>query len=66
MNIFSNKTVLGAIIGVVLAFALIFGGWLGFFATLLLGTIGGVSGAQLDGRIDVAALISATSGRGRG
>lgn len=66
MNIFSNKTALGAIIGVVLAFALIFGGWLGFFITLLLGGIGGLIGAQLDGRIDVAAILSATSGRGRG
>ena len=35
MNIFSNKTVLGAVIGVVLAFALIFGGWIGFFFTLV-------------------------------
>ena len=35
MNIFSNKTVLGAVIGIVLAFALIFGGWLGFFLSLI-------------------------------
>ena len=39
MNIFSNKTVLGALIGVVLAFALILGGWLGFFFTALFGAI---------------------------
>lgn len=65
MNIFSNKTVLGATIGVVLAFALIFGGWLGFFFTLLFGAIGGVVGAQLEGRIDLADLVSTTSGRGR-
>lgn len=66
MNNFSNKTVLGAVVGVVLAFALIFGGWLGFFFTLLLGAIGGVVGAHLDGRIDLADLVSTTSGRGRG
>ena len=66
MNIFSNKTVLGALIGVVLTFALILGGWLGFFFTALFGAIGGVVGAQLEGRIDLAELVSTTSGRDRG
>lgn len=66
MNLFSNKTLLGAAIGIVLAFALILGGWIGFFFMLLFGAIGGLIGAQLDGRIDLADLVSTTSGRGRG
>ncbi|GAB3072892.1 hypothetical protein [Corynebacterium aquatimens] len=60
-----SKTTMGAAIGVVLAIMLIFGGWLGFFVTIVFGAIGGVVGAQLDHKIDLAELVSRTSGRGR-
>ncbi|SDS51340.1 hypothetical protein [Corynebacterium timonense] len=65
MNVFSNKMALGIICGVVVAFFVTFGGWLGLMWLILFTAIGGLVGAQLDGKLDLASIISATSGRGR-
>ncbi|STC69613.1 MULTISPECIES: DUF2273 domain-containing protein [Corynebacterium] len=65
MKNFENKTLLGIVIGVVLAFSVIIGGWSGPLWVLLFGAIGGVVGAQLDGKLDVAEMISTLSGKGR-
>ncbi|MBA4505127.1 hypothetical protein ACUY28_10595 [Corynebacterium sanguinis] len=65
MNILGSKTALGILIGVIVAFFVTFGGWPGLLWLLLFVAVGGVIGAQLDGRIDVADLIATGSGRGR-
>ncbi|PFG27244.1 Uncharacterised protein [Corynebacterium renale] len=60
-----NYTVIGLFAGLALAFAVILGGVSGFFWALFFGIIGTIVGLQLDGRIDVRALLdSATSNRG--
>lgn len=66
MNLFANKAVAGVIIGVVVAFFVTFGGATGLLWLLLFSAIGGVVGAQLDGRLDLARIVSPNSGRGRG
>lgn len=66
MNIFGNKAILGIIAGIIVAFFVTFGGWAGLLWLVLFTALGGVIGAQLDGKIDIAELISAGSGRGRG
>lgn len=66
MNILGNKAILGVIAGIVVAFFVTFGGWAGLFWLILFAALGGVIGAQLDGRLDIAEVISAGSGRGRG
>ncbi len=66
MNIFANKALLGVIIGVVVAFFVTFGGWPGLLWLLLFTIIGGVVGAQLDGRVDLATMVGGGNGRGRG
>ena len=53
------------IIGVVIAFFVMFGGWLGLLWLLLFTIVGGVIGAQLDGRLDIAEILSTSSGKGR-
>ncbi|SER68695.1 DUF2273 domain-containing protein [Corynebacterium cystitidis] len=65
MNLLENKTILGVVIGVVMAFSVICGGWSGPLWVLLFASIGGVIGAQLDGKLDIAELISTISGKGR-
>ncbi|WP_342319000.1 hypothetical protein [Corynebacterium mayonis] len=65
MNLLSNKTAMGVLLGVVVAFFVTFGGWLGLMWLILFAALGGVVGAQLDGRLDLATMISTTSGRGR-
>ncbi|QPK84220.1 hypothetical protein G7Y29_01555 [Corynebacterium qintianiae] len=65
MNLLGTKTALGIIAGVIVAFFVTFGGWPGLLWLLLFVAIGGVIGAQLDGRVDIAEIISAGSGRGR-
>lgn len=64
MNLFANKALTGVIIGIVVAFFVTFGGWPGLLWLLLFTIIGGVVGAQLDGRLDLAAAIGNGS-RGR-
>lgn len=64
MNLFANKALTGVIIGIVIAFFVTFGGWPGLLWLLLFTIIGGVVGAQLDGRLDLTAAISNGS-RGR-
>ena len=66
MNLFANKAVTGVIIGIVVAFFVTFGGATGLLWLLLFTAIGGVVGAQLDGRLDLARIVSPISGRGRG
>lgn len=58
-----DLTRIGLIAGLLLAIAAIAGGFGGFLLALVLGTIGAVIGAQLDGRIDLGQLLS---GRRRG
>jgi len=58
-----TPTTTGVIVGVVLAVvALIFGFW-GFLLVAVLGTIGGLVGAALSGRIDLRAAVDAARGR---
>ena len=66
MNIFANKTLTGILIGVVVAFFVTFGGDQGLLWLLLFTVVGGIVGAQLDGRLDLAQLMSSASGKGRG
>ena len=65
MNLFANKARTGILIGVVIAFFVTFGGWPGLLWLLLFTIIGGVVGAQLDGRLDLSAALCNGSGRGR-
>ena len=64
MNLFANKALTGVIIGIVVALFVTFGGWPGLLWLLLFTIIGGVVGAQLDGRLDLTAAIGNGS-RGR-
>lgn len=52
-----SHTRAGIILGVVLAFATIFGGWAGLLWAVLFGTLGGVVGAHLDGTLDLRSLL---------
>ncbi|QGU02897.1 hypothetical protein CKALI_10210 [Corynebacterium kalinowskii] len=54
----------GVLLGLVLAFAIIFGGWWGLVLALLLGGLGGLIGAHFDGLIDIRQIWDAV-GRGR-
>ena len=65
MNLFANKALTGILIGVVIAFFVTFGGWPGLLWLLLFTIIGGVVGAQLDGRVDLATMVGGGTGRGR-
>ncbi|AWB83362.1 hypothetical protein [Corynebacterium liangguodongii] len=60
-----NKALIGIAAGVIVAFFVTFGGWPGVAWLLLFSAIGGVVGAQLDGRIDIAEAIATCIGRGR-
>ncbi|WP_018297786.1 hypothetical protein [Corynebacterium lubricantis] len=64
-NLVENKMLAGIVIGVVIAFSIILGGWAGPLWVLLFGAIGGIVGAQLDGKLDLAEAISTLSGKGR-
>ncbi len=64
MNFFANKALVGVVIGVIVAFFVTFGGWPGLLWLLLFTVVGGVVGAQLDGRVDLATVFSG-NGRGR-
>lgn len=63
MNLFANKALTGIFIGAIVAFFVTFGGWAGLLWLLLFTVIGGVVGAQLDGRVDLANLIGNGTGR---
>lgn len=52
-----SHTRAGIILGLVLAFATIFGGWSGLLWAVLFGTLGGVVGAHLDGTLDLRSLL---------
>lgn len=54
----SNHTFTGLVLGIALAFAVIFGGWLGLIYVLVFGAVGTIIGAQLDGRIDLSAIFT--------
>jgi hypothetical protein len=58
-----NHTRTGVMLGLALAFAAILGGWTGLLLALVLGGLGGVIGAHLDGRIDLRALSRAVRGQ---
>lgn len=53
----------GALAGLLLAIAGITGGFGGFVLAVIIGAIGWLVGAQLEGKVDVVSLISQ---RGRG
>lgn len=60
-----HMTIFGVAIGLLFALAVIIGGFTGFLWALFFGVIGGIIGAQLDGRIDVRVIFdNLTSGRG--
>ncbi|WKD56843.1 hypothetical protein CAPI_01345 [Corynebacterium capitovis DSM 44611] len=65
MNVFSNKIALGIGAGALLAFFVTFGGWAGLVWLLLFSAVGGAIGAHLEGKLDIAEILSTTSGRGR-
>lgn len=52
-----SHTRAGIILGLVLAFATIIGGWAGLLWAVLFGTLGGVVGAHLDGTLDLRSLL---------
>lgn len=52
----NNKVLIGTLVGVILAFAMIFGGLLGVFWVVLLGGLGGAMGAHMEGLIDLRQL----------
>lgn len=54
---------IGLVVGLLLAIAAAIGGWGAFLLALVLGAIGAVVGAHLDGDLDLTAL---TRSHGRG
>ena len=60
-----NYTSLGVIAGLVLAFFIYLGVWYVALAVLL-AAVGGVIGAQFDGRIDLTAVWKGVVGQDRG
>lgn len=56
-----GKSSTGLLAGLLLAIAIIVGGWTGFLVAVVLGLVGLVIGAQLSGDVDVPTLF-----RGRG
>lgn len=56
-------TYYGIIVGLLLTIAWATGGFSFFLAALILGAIGGLVGAQVDGKIDMRAMFT---NRGRG
>lgn len=54
----------GVVLGLVLAFAIIFGGWWGLILAVLLGGLGGLIGAHMDGLLNLRHLWDAIR-RGR-
>ncbi len=58
-----NNTVVGLIAGLLLALAVILGGFSGFVFAVMLGGIGMAIGAHRDGHFDLGALLRS---RGRG
>lgn len=57
----TNST-LGLLAGLLLTIAIATGGFLGFLLAIVLGGVGWVAGAQLDGEIDVRELIGSRRG----
>ena len=58
----TNWTVIGAVSGIVLAFAILMFGFWGFLLVALLGLVGGVIGAAVSGRLDLRAAFTAARG----
>lgn len=58
-----SKTVIGLFVGLLLALAALVGGFWGLVLALVFGAVGVVVGLQLDGRLDLGAVIRS---RGRG
>lgn len=58
-----NNVAVGLLAGLLLALAVTTGGFLGFLLAIVLGGVGMVVGAQLDGRVDLGAILG---GRRRG
>lgn len=60
-----NMTIIGIGLGLLLTLITVLGGFWAFIGALVLGFIGGVIGAHLDGRIDLRGLADSLSpGRG--
>lgn len=58
-----SSTTTGALIGLLLAIAAIVGGFNGFLLAVVFAAVGWAVAAQIDGRLDIGALLS---GRRRG
>lgn len=60
----NNHTLTGIVLGLILAFAVILGGWSGLVYALAFGLVGGIIGAQVEGRIDLRNIFTGRGGRG--
>ncbi|MDY3126927.1 MAG: hypothetical protein SOW59_02185 [Corynebacterium sp.] len=61
-----NYTFLGVIVGILVAFAIVFNLWPLLFLALIFGGIGGAVGAHFDHRIDLVEIWANIIGRSRG
>lgn len=52
-----NRSALGLLAGLLMAIAIAIDGFSGFLLALVLGVIGYLAGAHLDGEVDLAALV---------
>ncbi|MDQ2850141.1 DUF2273 domain-containing protein [Dermatophilaceae bacterium Sec6.4] len=52
-----NRSALGLLAGLLMAVAIIVGGFYGFLVALVLGVIGYVVGAHLDGDLDLSRIM---------
>jgi len=57
-----TTSTLGLIAGLLLAIAVTIGGFGGFLLALVLGAVGYIVGGQLDGEIDVTAMVRGRRG----
>lgn len=60
-----NYTLLGALIGIVVALILVLGGWKLFLTAVIFALIGGIAGAHFDGRINLVEMYQTLVGKGR-
>lgn len=59
-----SLTTTGLLVGLLLAIAAVVGGFPAFLLALVLGAIGAVVGAHLEGRIDLGTLLGGSRRRG--
>lgn len=59
-----NRSALGLIAGLLMAIAIVVGGFYGFLVALVLGAIGYAVGAHVDGDLDLSRVMPAQRDRG--